>query len=435
MQISIKSTGTIDRTMVLELSAERIDREVAQRLQSLAAEALVDGFRPGKAPLAVIEKRRGAAIRQEVLEKIARETFQQTVETHRLRVAGAPTIDLKPAEAGHNPHCIATFQVYPEITIGRVETLRIRRPVATVQDADLERMIEVIRRQHAEWKDVARPARVGDRVIVDFDGRHHGKAIESGQAKDRPVELGAGRESKDFEAALVGMTAGDEKVAEITFSETHPIKHLKGRTVSFRLKAKRVQEPVLPAIDAAFIREFGIDNGSMETFREEVKNNMTRELQHTIQAQLIQQVTDGLAALHDFDIPQSLVADEIRCLREVESPTANSPAETIPEEVIESQAARQVKVRLIMDAVIRQQELKPEPARVAARLQELASTCTDPAALIDYYRSHPPALRTIEDAVLEEQVVNWVLEKATVTDEACDFDSVMRPHGANPAAP
>lgn len=428
MQISVKSTGTIDRTMVVELAAERVDKEVSQRLQSLAAELRVDGFRPGKAPRAVVKKRYEASVRQEVLEKLARETFQQAADTYRLRVAGSPVINFKPAEAGRNPHYIANFQVYPEITIGHVDTLRIRRAVATVQNADLEKMIEVIRHQHPEWNDVARPAQMGDRVVVDFEGRVNGKPVEGGRAKDHSVELGAARKWKEFEAALVGMSAGEEKVAAITFPENHSMKHLRGQTVSFRLKMKRVCEPVLPTVDAEFIKRLGIANGSLEAFRAEVKNNMTRELQHTIQSQLKQQVVDGLAALHDFDVPQSLVADEISRLREETSQNVAPPAERTTEERIESQAAHRVKVRLIIDAVIRQQGLQPEPARVAARLQDLASTCTDPTALIDYYRSHPPALRAIEEAVLEEQVVDWVRKQATVADELSDFDSVMKSH-------
>ncbi|HUJ08462.1 MAG TPA: trigger factor [Verrucomicrobiae bacterium] len=424
----MKSTGTIDRTMVVELAAEQVDKEVSQRLQSLAAELRVDGFRPGKAPWAVVKKRYEASVRQEVLEKLAKETFQQAADTYRLRVTGSPVINFEPMEDGRNPHFVANFQVYPEIKIGRVDTLQIRRPVATVQNADLEKMIAVIRRQHAEWNDVARPAQRGDRVVVDFERRVNGKSVEGGRAKGHSVELGWGGESKEFEAALVGMSAGEEKVVAITFPENHSKKHLRGQTVSFRLKVKRVSEPVLPTVDLNFIKKLGIVDGSPEAFRAEVTNNMTRELQHTIQSQLKQQVVDGLAALHDFDIPESLVADEIRRLREEISPNATPSVDGLTKEHMESQAAHRVKVRLIVDAVIRQQGLQPEPARVAARLQDLASTCTDPTALIDYYRSHPPALRAIEEAVLEEQAVEWVLKQASVTDEVCDFDSVMKSH-------
>jgi trigger factor len=193
------------------------------------------------------------------------------------------------------------------------------------------------------------------------------------------------------------------------------------------IEAIRRQHPQSPPVDAEFIQKFGVADGSVETFRAEVKDNMTRALHHAIQSQLKQQVMDGLAALHDFDIPQSLVTEELRRLREESSRNTAGAAANLATERIATLATRRAKLRLILDEIVRQQGLRPDSTRVEARLQEMATTCTDPSALIDYYRSHPPMMQTIETAVLEEQIVDWVLEKAAVTDEPCDFDSVMNP--------
>jgi len=393
----------------------------------LAGRVKIDGFRPGKVPFAVVKKRYADSVRYEVVEKLLGSSFQDAANKEQLRVAGLPEIDLKTMEAGKDLEFVASFQVYPEVVIAGVETLSITRPVADIADADLDKMIDVIRRQNQEWNDVDRAAAVGDTVKVDFDGSVDGEAFEGGAAEDYSVELGAGRMLKDFEDGLVGMKAGDEKTIDVAFPDTYHAENLKGKTAQFKLTLKQVRESVLPEVNADFINKFGLEGASVEEFRAEIKKNMQRELDNAIKTQLKQQVMDGLADLHAIDIPNALVKDEIRYVREEFSQNTGSKPDNIPDELFAPQAERRVKLGLIVGEVIRQHSLQRDPARVDAMLETVAASYEDPQELKDYYRSNRQAMQTIEAAVMEEMIVDWVMEKATVTDETRDFDSIMNP--------
>ncbi|MDD5394082.1 MAG: trigger factor [Thiothrix sp.] len=428
MQVSVETIGNIDRKMTVAIPAAQIDQEVEKRLKSMSGRVRIDGFRPGKVPFSVVKQRYADSVRYEVVEKLLGTTFQQAANQEQLRVAGLPEIDLKAMEEGKDLEFTASFQVYPDITIAGVETLTITRPVAEVTDADLEKMVGVIRKQNQEWQEVDRAAQVGDTVNVDFDGTINGEAFDGGAAQDYSVELGAGRMLKDFEEGLVGMKAGEEKTIDVAFPETYHAENLKGQTAQFKLSMKRVRESVLPEVDADFIKKFGVEDGSVETFHAEVRKNMQRELDNALKSQLKQQVMDGLAALHEVDIPKSLVSDEIRYIREEFSQNTSTSADNMPDELFAPQAERRVKLGLLVGEIIRQHGLQRDPARVDAMLETLASTYEEPQALKDYYRSNRQAMQTIEAAVMEEMIVEWTLGLATVAEEARDFDSVMNPN-------
>ena len=421
MQTTLEITGLLDRRLTGELAAERVDRAVADRLNSMAAQVHIAGFRPGKAPVALVQKKYGVAVRLEVLEKLLAETFQQATEEHGLRVAGIPRFSCSPPGAGTNPTFSATFQVYPQITLVSPAKLPIQRMVAQVQEADLDRMIEVIRKQHPIWAKVDRPAQTGDQVSVDYEGQCDGATFTDSHATKSLIELGNGRLPSDLEVALAGMRAGEQKDVAVNYPDSHPVELVRGKTARFHLKVRQVFALTLPTVDAVFIKKFQIGDGSLATFRAEVKNNMDRELQHVIRSQLKQQVLDGLTMLHTFAIPESLVAEELRDRRD-QTVLNKHP---LVDEQAELQARQQVKLRLILDEIIRQNGLRAEPSRVEAYLQDLASTCADPTALIDHYRSQQESMQQVENAVLEEMIVDWVLEQATITDVPTDFDAVM----------
>ncbi len=427
MQVSVETTGTIDRKMTVELPAAQIDETVEKRLKALAGRVKIDGFRPGKVPFSLVKKRYSDSVRYEVVESLLGSSFQEAARQQNLRVAGLPDIDLKTLEAGKNLEYVASFQVYPEFTIAGVDTLNITRPTSEVTDADLDKMIEVIRKQNQDWQTVERAAQNGDSVTIDFVGTLDGETFEGGSANDYAVELGAGRMLKDFEEGLIGMQAGEEKTVDVAFPDNYQAENLKGKTAQFKLSVKQVREPVLPEIDADFIKRFGVDAGDVETFRAEVKKNMLHELDKALKSQVKQQVMDGLADLHAIEVPKALVADEVNYIREEFQQNTGSSAQNLPDALVAPQAERRVKLGLIVGEVIRQHNLQRDPARVDAMLESLASTYEDPQALISYYRQDRKAMQTIEAAVMEEMIVDWVLEKATVTDEARDFDAVMNP--------
>lgn len=434
MQVSVETTGNIDRKMTVAVPAEQIDKEVDKRLKGMAGRVRIDGFRPGKVPFSVVKKRYSDSVRFEVVEKLLGSSFQEAAGKENLRVAGLPEIDLKSMEAGKDLEFVATFQVYPEIVIAGVETLAVTRPLAEITEADIDKMVDIIRKQNQEWQETDRAAAAGDMVKVDFAGSVDGEAFEGGAAEDYAVELGAGRMLKDFEDGLLGMKAGDEKTIDVAFPDNYQADNLKGKTAQFKLTMKQVRAPALPEVDEDFIKNFGVVSGSADEFRAEVKKNMQRELDGAIKTQLKQQVMDGLANLHAIDIPNALVKDEIRYIRDEFSQNTGTKADNLPDEMFVPQAERRVKLGLIVGEIIRQNNLQRDPARVEAMLETVAASYEDPDALKNYYRGNRQAMQTIEAAVMEEMIVEWAMEKATVTDEKRDFDSVMNPDKQGQAA-
>lgn len=425
MQVSVESTGSIGRKMTVEVPAERIEQSLESRLRSMVKRVRLDGFRPGKVPFNVVKSRYGDSVRQEVIGEVLENTFRDASVQQNLRVAGLPQIELKALAVGQPLVYVANFDVYPEFTVADVTSLEVKRPTAEVQDADIDKMLETIRKQQREWKDTDCAAQSGDLVLIDFEGTLDGEAFTGGTAQNYSVELGAGRMLPDFEAALIGMQAGETKTADVSFPEDYQAENLKGKTAQFKLTVHKVQEESLPEVNAEFIKQFGVEDGSMESFREEVKKNMTRELGNALKAQVKQQVMEGLSSLHEIELPSALVKDEIQHVREEFSQSTGTPANNIPDDLFQPQAARRVKLGLIVGEIIRQKGLQRDPARVDAMLETLAASYEDPAALINYYRTNRQAMQTVEAAVMEDMIVEWVLDQAQVTDEAHDFEAVM----------
>ncbi|MGB0848000.1 MAG: trigger factor [Thiolinea sp.] len=430
MQVSVETTGTIERKMTVTLPADRVDSEVDKRLKSMRGRVRIDGFRPGKVPFTVVKQRYGASVHQEVVGDELEKSFREATQQETLRVAGLPAIEMNSMSEGEPLEYVATFQVYPEFEVADVSVMEVTRQAAEVTDADIDKMIEVIREQQKVWADSESAAENGNKVSLDFEGSVDGEVFEGGSAEDFEVELGAGRMLPDFEAALIGMSAGEEKVADVAFPEDYQAENLKGQTAQFKLAVKNVQSSELPEVNEEFIKQFGVEDGSMETFRNEVKGNMERELGNALKSRLKQQVMDGLSDLHEIDLPDALITDEIKHIREEFSQNSGTPADNIPDDLFKPQAERRVKLGLIVGEIIRQKEMQRDQERVDAMLNTLAASYEDPDALISYYRSNPQAMQTVEAAVMEEMIVDWVVETAQVTDEQSDFNSIMNPEPA-----
>lgn len=427
MQVSVEATGNIQRKMTIEVPAERIDQEVDKRLKSMRGNVRMDGFRPGKVPLSIVKKTHGPGVYQDVASQTIQASFYEAAGEENLRVVGLPEIDAKTFEYGKNLEFSATFDIYPEVEIASLEGTTISKQHADITDADIDKMIETLREQQKEWSDVDRAAQEGDLVTVDFKGLLEGESFEGGDAEDFQVELGSGRMLKDFEEALTGMSVGDEKETDVTFPADYQSEKLQGKTVQFTQTVKKVQEPAKPEINEEFIKRFGVDDGTMESFRTNIQENMQRELNNMIHTKVKTQVMDQLAALHEFDIPVALVADEIKHIRQEMTQNTGNDMSSLPDDLFKDQAERRVKLGLIVGEIIRQKDIQKDDAKVEAKLQELASTYEDPDALIEYYRGNQQAMQTIEAAVMEDMIVDWALEQATVEDENTDFDTVMNP--------
>lgn len=429
MQVSVEATGALDRRMTVQFPPDRVETEVEKRLRALTRRVRIDGFRPGKVPLKIVQQRYGAGVYQEVLGEMLQQSYREAIEQQGLVPAGGPSIEPKMMEPGKPIEYVASFQVFPEVTVADLTDVQIERPVAEITAADVDRVIESLRRQRREWVEVPRAAAEGDRVTLDFTGTLNGEAFDGGQAEGFAVEVGAGRLLEDFESQLVGVAVSTEKAIDVTFPEDYPADRLKGQTVQFALKVHKVEESRLPDVDGDFARVFGVEGGDVEQLRAEVRDNMGRELAQNIKGRVKQQVMDALVARHAFELPQSLVKGEIDRLRAQaeERFGGASKAQPLPDSLFEEEAGRRVRLGLVIRAIIDAEQLELDRKRLETELDILAQTYEQPDDVKRHYRSHPQAMAGLESLVIEDQVVDWVLANAKVTDKPSSFDALMNP--------
>ena len=426
MQVSVESTGNIERKLTIVIPAERVDGEVDTRLKSMRSRVKLDGFRPGKVPMSVVSQQYGDSVYQEVTGEIFQSTFYEAAEQEDLKVAGMPQIEAITLEAGKDVEYTATFDIYPEFKIADVSEMEVKQPVVKIMAADIDEMIETLRTQQKGWKEVKRAAKKGDLLVVDFDGKLDGETFEGGAAEDFSVELGEGRMLEDFEKALIGMKVGATKEADVTFPEEYPTETLKGKTAKFTLNVKTVSAPTLPKVDEDFIKKFGIEDGTEKSFKAEIKSNMKRELEQRIKNRVKQSVMEGLHEIHEVDLPKALVKNEIQQVRnEMAQNSQGADLSSLPDEMFEEQAARRVKLGLIVGELITVNKLEKDQAKVDEMLETLAASYEDPQALVEYYRTNQQAMQTIEASVMEEMIVDWVLEKAKIKDEKMKFSELV----------
>ncbi len=436
MKVSIESTGNIERKLSVVVPSERIDSEVEKRLKSMRSRVKLDGFRPGKVPLSVVSQQYGDSVFQEVVGEVIQSTFYEAAEKENVRVAGLPNIEATSIGAGKDLEYVATFETYPDFDIADASKIKLTRPVVKVSAADVDAMIETLRKQQQGWKEVKRAAKKGDLLTVDFEGKLDGETFEGGSAEDFSVELGAGRMLEGFEKALIGMKAGEEKDADVTFPDDYPSENLKGKTVVFAMKVKTVSAPDLPKVDKEFIQKFGVEDGTEKSFKAEIKNNMEREVEQRVKSIVKQSVMEALHDAHEVDLPGSLVNDEVKQVRqEMSENSQGADMSSLPDDMFKDQAARRVKLGLVVGEIITKNKLEKDQAKVDEMLENLASTYEDPQALIEYYRGDQKAMQTIEAAVMEEMIVDWVVGQANVKDEKMTFSELMNPETKAEAKP
>lgn len=436
MQVSVESLSNLERRMTVQVPAEKIDDEVENRLKSMVGKVRLDGFRPGKVPLNVIRQRFKSGVYDEVLGEVMQSTFQEAVANEKLRLAGMPEIDPGSPKPGEQLEYTATFEVYPEIELADMSAVELTVPQAEITDADIDKMLDNLRKQQQGWSPVDRAAKEGDQIVIDFEGSIDGEKFEGGTAENMPLVLGEGRMIPGFEEPLVGVKAGDEKTIDVTFPEDYQSKELAGKQAQFAVKVIMVNEVELPEIDEKFVKAFGIEDGSIEKLREDARSNMQRELDQAIAQRIKGQVMDALAEIHDIEVPQAMVKEEISRLREqtAASMGPQADASTLPDDLFENEAKRRVVLGLVIGEIVKVNDIKLDDSRVQAMLQELAASYQDPQALIQYYRSNPQQMDSLRAAVMEEQVVEWVREQAKINEEASSFEKIMTPASKQEAA-
>ncbi|MGD8558736.1 MAG: trigger factor [Gammaproteobacteria bacterium] len=432
MQVSVEATGGLERRMTVQIPKDRLESEVQARLKKLAGQAKLQGFRPGKVPMKVIKQRYGGQVKQEVWGELVQSSFVEAVQQEKLNPAGMPHI--APAddkEGSGDVAFIATFEVYPEIELQGLGEINIERPVLEVSDADIDEMLETIRKQRKEWKEVDRAAEDGDRAVIDFEGFMGGEPFEGGKAEDYPLELGAKRMIPGFEDQVVGIKAGEERTISLTFPEDYHAKELAGKEAEFKVTAKKVEAPELPEINDAFAESFGIKEGGLQAFREQVKSNMEREASQKIKGQVKQQVLDGIIEKNQIEVPRVLIDSEIENLMQQQRQAlglaeSNQPQEIDPK-LFEDQARRRVSLGLILSELVKQNDINVEPSKLRQTVEEIASGYERPDEVVKYYYNDKERLADIENLVLEDEAVEWVVSQASVTDKTVSFNELMNP--------
>jgi trigger factor len=427
MQISVESTGALERRMEVSVPKEQIEQAVDERLKRVSRTAKLKGFRPGKVPIKVIQQQFGAQVRQEVLSDLMQSSFAQAVSEQKLVPAAGPRIEPITLAPGEDLKYRATFEIYPEIQLKDVDGLAITRPVAEVTNADIEAMLQNLREQRPTFTEVDRESHEGDRVTMDFEGTIDGQPFEGSKGDGVAVILGAGRMLKDFEDGITGTRAGEHKELAVRYPDDYHNKALAGKTANFSVQVKKVEDKQLPPLDDAFCREYGVTEGGMEQLLSEVADNMRRELRDNIRARLKQQLLDRLLEANPVEVPRALVENQVREMQMDAARRfgAKDASQLPPPDVFVEPARRRVALGLLIGELIRSRGLQLDRERVEARLAELAATYPDPDAIMQAYRQNPDALRGVESMVIEEQVVDHLLEKAKVTDQPSSFKELM----------
>ncbi|ASJ75180.1 trigger factor [Granulosicoccus antarcticus] len=433
MQVSVETTQGLERRMTVALPSEDIDSAVLERLQSLSKTTRINGFRPGKVPFNVVKKRYEPQVRSEVLGSLINRSYFDAVQQEKLRPAGQPDIvPAPPAEGADNEagfSFIATFEVYPEFEPVFNDGIKVNRPVVSIEESDIEEMLENLRKQRTEYVAVERESADGDQIVIDFVGRIDGEEFPGGKADKAPLVLGSNAMIPGFESQLIGLKAGDEKTIQVTFPEEYQADHLAGKETEFDITVHEVKESQLPEFNEELIKSFGIEDGTVESLRADIQKNMERELKQRIDNQVKTQVMDGLVELNPIDVPSALVSEEIKRQREqlMQQMPAESDSSMLADELFTEQATRRVQLGLVVGEIIQQKEIKADAAAVREQVEQLASSYQDPQQVIDYYYGNQEMLKNIEGLVLEEAVTAAVLEAATVVDEPTTFKDIMNP--------
>jgi trigger factor len=430
MQTSIEALSRLERRLNMAVPAEQIDREVEQRLRKLSRTVRMDGFRPGKVPLKIVAQHYGPQVRSEVIGDAVQKAFSAVVQEQKLKVAGYPRIERKEGGDGKQLTFSATFEIYPEVKLGDLSAVKIQRPSHAVDDADVDRTIEILRKQRVSWEPAGRASQPGDRVTVDFTGRIDGNEFPGGRGSAMAVVIGEGRVLPDFEAGLTGVSAGEHKTFPVVFPADYPGKEVAGKSASFEISVQKVEAPKLPAVDAEFARSLGVADGDIVKMREEVKANVEREVRKRVEGEVKQKVMQALIDSATLELPKSLV--EIELQRVVQQARADLEArgvklERLPvnPEALEAQARRRVTLGLILGELVKSHELGAKPEQVRALVTEHAQTYEQPFEVVRWVYSEPQRLNEFEGLAVESNVVNWVLEHAKVEDKAISFDELM----------
>ncbi len=443
MQQTIQSLSALERRVDLTVPAAAIEQEVKTRLAKLARDIKMPGFRPGKVPIKMVAQTYGAQVQAEVLNDKVGEAFNSAVTAGNLKVAGQPrleprTVDDSEAAAGDSSKDLnfsATFEIYPDISVGDLSSAELQRPTCSIGETEIDRTLQIMRNQRATFEDVQRPAQDEDAVTIDFKGTYAegetvGQPFEGGSANDFKFTVGEGRMLPEFEAAVRGMLPGQSKTFELKFPADYGAQTMAGKSVNFDVTVKRVQQPLLPAMDAEFARSLGVADGDVAKMRSEIRNNLGREVASRLKARTKDQAMGALLATSSFDVPKSLVESEKQRLAEsarsdlIARGMAAKDA-PLPLDLFAPEAERRVRLGLLLGEVVRANNLQSRPDQIRKLVEEIAQSYEKPQDVINWYLSDRKRLAELETVALEDNVTHWVLGRAKVVEAPVEFDELM----------
>ncbi len=428
MQVSVEKTSELSRKMTVSVPETVVQEKVAERLKTLARQVKIDGFRPGKVPQHVVNKMYGERVRGEVAGDLIQSTYFDALRDQDLKPAGQPHIHDLDESQGFK--YTAEFEVYPEISLAGIENLEITKTLSSVEENDVDAMVEKLRAQKKSWSEVERAAQDKDRITIAFSGISEGENFTDGTVKDFPVEIGAKQMIPGFEDNLVGLKSGDSKTFSVTFPEQYNNAKLAAKLAEFTVEVAKVEEPVLPTVDEDFIKGYGTKDGLMATFREDIKANMQRELQQALHAKLKNTVLESLYQNIQLTLPKALVDEEIENLKKpyLESAKRQKFKKEdlqLPREMFEAQAHRRVALGLILGEIIHTQDIKVDDNKVRSTIEEMAKSYEQPEAYVSWYYSDKSRLHGVQQMVLEDQTVEWLVSQAKISNETMSFNDIM----------
>jgi len=436
MQVSVETTTGLERKMTIGIPASNIDSEVNKKLQELARTQKMAGFRPGKIPMSVINKRFGGHVRQDIMRDVMQRSYFDAVNQEKLQPAGQPHIEPSALEKGKDFEFTATFEIFPEVEVKPFADLKIEKPVSVITDKDLDNMLSTLQKQRGTWEPIKRMAKKEDMVIIDFVGTIDGESFEGGTADDFSLILGSDSMIPGFEKQLLKVKKGDEVDVTVTFPEDYQSAEVAGKEALFNVVVKEAKSLTLPELDEEFVKLFGIDDGDVENLKEEIKNNMQRELDTTLKSKAKSNVLDSLNAANETELPRALIDQEIEGLRQQaiqqfsqgrEGSIADLPE--MPTALFEEQAKTRVKLALLVSEVIKKNDITVDPDRVRSTIEAAAAAYDEPEQMVNWYYSNQQQLQQVESSVIEDQVVDFILESADVTEKNFNFDELMNKQG------
>lgn len=429
MASQLETTGSLERRLTLSVPKADITRKVQERYRSLARTVRMPGFRPGKVPLKMIEQSYGPQVTAEILGDAVSKAFSDAVDEHKLRVAGQPSIE--PQDSADDASAFtATFEVYPEVELGEPTGLEVERFACEVGDAEVDKTIDVLRKQRTRWNEVQRAGQAGDRVTIDFIGKLDDVAFEGGSATDFAMVLGEGRMLPDFDTGVTGKAAGETGSFDVAFPEDYSAKELASKTARFEVTVKKVEEPELPVLDSEFARQMGVKDGDLERFKRDVRANLEREVSQRLKARTKSSVMDKIGGLATIDLPKTLVDQESQALAErmredLKGRGVDMKDLPVPADAFKEQAERRVRLGLLVAEIVKKHGLQAKPDQIRKQIEEFAQTYENPAEVIRWYFSDKNRLAEVEALVVEQNVVDWVLQHGQVSDKPLTFDELM----------